>query len=248
MALVRPQQVQALDDSAVAQFRESAAEHARQAFPKHMRYLDADELMARVDESIERAHGFGIEKSGGMLLVLDLSFLLGNGYPDDPQIPWAGEILRQELNEGVKLDRLHRASMEYLRDVSGPQNEHIDAAQEKMRTISLDDLPAKAGRELEASIARKMHDVFPEKFRYLGRDGVLGLVRAANAGADGYGITNPRGVAVYTGLMYMLGSGFDEDVLYRWAQDILRDGELAESEKISRLYSGAMDFLGEWCG
>ena len=70
------------------------------------------------------------------------------------------------------------------------------------------------------------------------------LVQIGIESAQDYNITGERGIVIYTGLMLMIGSGFDQDPQFPWAGDVLQDGAIRDqAARVGRLYDEAMALL-----
>ena len=92
-----------------------------------------------------------------------------------------------------------------------------------------------------------LSNLFPEKYEYIGEDCVNGLIQLGVESAKRYEITGERGLAVYIGLMFILGSGFDNDPQFPWAAEILNDETITDQiERVNGLRSAAMLALEQW--
>lgn len=246
---IRPEQITVFENASEPYFRDRMFQHVREAFPKHSGFLGDEGIREVVRYGIEQGRTYGFSHQSPVSLFTDLTLLLGRDFHVDPQLPWAGEILRDAELTGqlTKAERLHAAAIRYLDIVSGPDNEFIDAAQRQlifeplyMVTQSLDHLV----QELSARLER----IWPEKYRQLSESSRLALIEGSVAKARTYGIDSAPGALICLGMMYMLGSGFDEDPLFSWARRALIDPtELDQGAKIDRLHSAALSYLKQWC-
>ena len=69
------------------------------------------------------------------------------------------------------------------------------------------------------------------------------LFRLGEERAASHEIRDATGVWIYTGIAFMLGSGFDEDPLLPWAAAVL--GEENRETRAARLHERALVFLNE---
>ncbi len=60
--------------------------------------MSSEELRARIRRAIQRAGKYGINTSADCQRFVNLTFLLGEGFDDDPRYPWAAAFLS---NSGV---------------------------------------------------------------------------------------------------------------------------------------------------
>ena len=75
------------------------------------------------------------------------------------------------------------------------------------------------------------------------------LIRHGVKKAEEHNIVGERNVCLYTTLMLVLGSSFDEDPQYPWAVRMLKDDSLTdESERTDQLFDTATDFLDRSAG
>jgi hypothetical protein len=83
-----------------------------------------------------------------------------------------------------------------------------------------------------------------EKCEHMDENAMHGLVESGLQAASRYGIKSQRGMAVYIGLMLLLGSSFDTDPQFPWAQSILNDPSRSdESERVKKIYESAVEHL-----
>ena len=224
------------------------ARHARQAFPKHCRYLGDEGIVEAVQYALATCRSYGLVRLASVQLYLDLMFLLGRGFDKDQQLPWAAEILQDPLlkDEAQRASRLHARAEEYLNRVSGPANEFIDAAQgrigNELVTAGISTLD-----EFERQMLERLLRVFPEKCESIGDEAVRTVVRNAVVMARKYRVENQQGAMLLAGLAFMLGSHFDTDPQFRSINRVLTDNEGSAFDRSGRLQEAAMKYLSEWC-
>lgn len=173
--------------------------------------------------------------------------LLGGAFETDPLLPWAAGILNDKTtsDQVARGDRLYNRAWEYIdqvipdyRDATGkPITARFVGELRQLRhelddILATDSMPA-FSRE---SIAR-LESVFPAKCQYVGKKRVSGVIPEGIEAAAGYGITGQRGVTLFTVLMFVLGRGFDRDLLLPWASATLNDETITEQKKkVDKLY------------
>jgi hypothetical protein len=248
---IRPEQMAAFEQSAIRNFEQRMMSHLQEAFPKHCQILGKERLKEMIGYGWERAKSHGLIGENSIILFTDLMFLLGRGFDTDPQLPWAAEILsKKEIpeDEGTRTQTLYDKAIDYLNRVSGEKNEHIDAAQARLSNEKPEDFADSAASTLPEQLLLRLNKVFPQKYEYVGEACLRKMIAQGVTEAGKYGISDRRGIAVYIGLMYMLGAGFDTNPQFSWAAEILNNRELAEPDaKVEHLYAAAMDYLSLWC-
>jgi hypothetical protein len=223
-------------------------DHLQQGFPKHCQILGGERLKETVSYGWERARSYGLNGENSIILYTDLIFLLGRSFDTDPQLPWAAEILAGKEAPEDRTQTLYDQAIDYLDRVSGEHNEHIDAAQVRLANEKLEDLADGGASSLTEQLLLRLKRVFPQKYEYVGETSLQRMIQQGVREANNYGINGRRGFAIYIGLMFMLGAGFDHNPQFSWAAEILNDKELQESDaKGEKLYAAAMDYLSLWC-
>lgn len=244
--VIRPQQVEVFESAESPHFEVRAVRHVMEAFPKHSRFLGDAGVAEAVKYGRAQARVYGLTGAGQATLFIDLSLLLGRRFDSDPQLPWAADVLSDTSSSDKKARTLHRRATDYLDLVSGPNNEYIDKAQSRLMNETLQAPGAEPAFSLE--LKQRLKSVFPEKCLYLGEQGVEDLLRNAAASAARYGLGSPPGVMLFSAIMLMLGSWFDSDPLFSWAQNVLNDRQIAApQQRIERLHAAGLDYLKQWC-
>ncbi len=106
-----------------------------------------------------------------------------------------------------------------------------------------------AVRNFENRLIDHLKEFFPRQCEILGKEQTRKAVRLGIERAEQYGLVSERDLHLYVGLMFMLGSYFDQDPQLPWAAKILADGNIADpSTRADRLYDRAMAFLNEAAG
>jgi hypothetical protein len=192
-------------------------------------------------------------------IYVELMFMLGSHFDEDPQLPWAAEILGDEsvTDEVSRSDRLREKAWEYV-NYTAPDFRDVDTGAGGLRflqalhdirqapdaVLSETDFP-----ELTRQFISRSSQLFPSKCEYVGEANLGRLVRLGVGSAKTHGITTARGVVLFVSMMFVLGSGFDKDPLLPWVSAILDDPSVTDSdEKVDMLYTGAITSLKRWQG
>ena len=94
MLTLTAEQHAALAADAARRFRLDAIAHIRRCLPDVYARDGDQKVAARVDAALERARAHGLADACSLLLFLNLSYLLGDGFEDDPARPWISDVLR----------------------------------------------------------------------------------------------------------------------------------------------------------
>ncbi len=248
MLVIRPEQMEAFEQAALRNFEQRAAEHLRETFPKHARFLGEGGVRDVVRHGLEKARGYGFSSERGFLLYLELMLLVGGGFDEDPQLPWAAQVLSSQSSaEPERLEALRARAAEYFERVAGAKGEHIDRALEKLRQTPVEGFRQSGGSDFATYMRTRLQMLYPEKCAGLGEEGVRALIRQGVEFARSHRLTTERGVVTSTVLMFFLGSGFASDPQFPWAAAILDDPALTDPPaRADRLYAAAKDFLERW--
>lgn len=253
MLRIRSEQVKTFACQAARDFEDRMVEYLAQFVPKQSRLLGAERVRHIVREGWARSREYGLTSERGVRLYLSLTFMLGGHFDDDPQLPWAGEILRDEKIEtqSARITRLYQDARDYLAQVAGERGEHLDAA---LRRLLRDEeglgaaaTDAGTPPAFYAEVLRWLREIFPQKYERVGELNLRRMIRRGVEAALTYSIADGRGQSVFAGMMFMLGSGFDRDPQFPWAAEALKDDPLAEpTDRGARLYAAGVAHLRRW--
>lgn len=233
------------EEAALRDFEDRLVRHVRDNFPLSFSMLGEDGARAIGRSAIERASAHGLNSERSVFMYLSLMLMLGSEFDTDPQLPWAAEILGDmEPGEVGRIDALYDKALDYLAQVAGPDAKYMLAALERLQREPLEGVPAPSGPEFYAHVLARLSIIYPEKCRYVGELSLRRMVGRAIERAASHGITDGRGVAIYVGLMFMLGGGFDSDPQLPWVADVLNSKEVEGGEgKAERLRAASLERL-----
>lgn len=242
----------ALEQVAVRNFENRLLEHLEAFFPKNCEILGKEQVCKVVQLGIERAEQYGLVTERDLHLYVGLMFMLGSYFDQDPQLPWAAQILADEniVDPSVRVDRLHDRAMAFLNEAAGQESQYLERALRKGRELPASAL-TRTGEDRQLSFGdymlKLLYAWYPEKYQAVGDPGIRQLVRQGYQVARGYGLTDEKGIAIYLGLMFLLGGEFDRDPQYPWAETVLRDAALTDpAKKGEALHQGALAHLEQW--
>lgn len=246
MLTIRKEQMDVLSASMRPGLIDPLAAHLRDHFPGQCEILGHVPLRKTVALGLENAAGYGLLSERDVFLYLSVMFMLGSFFDTDLQFPWAGPILnRNNFPDGyTKVQALYDAAMDYLdRTVGENEEEHLKVLL-RVKRLDPDGAAERVGPDFTPGMIGLFREIHPRKAAHLGNDLLEKLIAAGAESASKYGITGERGRTVTLLHMFLIGSGFDRDPQFPWAEAILNDAALSgEDEKADRLYRAAMDHL-----
>lgn len=98
-------------------FYTRATAHLKETLPRKCEIVGEPALRQLINRAIEVAAGYKITTARGCAFLLAAMFMLGSGFDKDPQVPWAGKILRDEsiIDQRERVDKLFAAAIECLK-------------------------------------------------------------------------------------------------------------------------------------
>ncbi|MDS4026630.1 MAG: hypothetical protein RKO25_06565 [Candidatus Contendobacter sp.] len=246
MLVMREAQMTTFEQAAVHNFENRLLEHLKEFFPKHCEILGDEQVRKVIRLGIERAEQYEVVSERDLYLYVGLMFMLGSYFDEDPQLPWAGKILKDEdiVDPSDRIDRLHDRAMAFLNEAAGQESQYEERALRKVCELPASAL-ARTGEDRELSFGdymlKLLYALFPEKYQAVGDPAIRQLVRQGYQSARGYQLTDEKGIATYINLMFILGGGFDNDPQYPWVATLLHGkSQLGPLMKGETLYKEAV--------
>ena len=121
MIRIRPEQVDVLELGIMADFEDLAVGHLREHFAPEIEAMDEATLRRFIGSAVERARAHGAEDAIGYGLYLDVMVMFGEGFEDDPALPWAKKILADTADRpgNVRMKYLAYCAAQHLRAREG---------------------------------------------------------------------------------------------------------------------------------
>jgi hypothetical protein len=255
--IIRESQLRSLEQACQTSFETRMVERIRTYFPKHAQLLSDPQLIAIIRLADRRAQTHILTTERSVAMYLDLMCLLGSGFDEDPQIPWAAKMLRDRLlpTQDERMDQLHVRGWEFARRASEDFKELVEKGDSSRFRVAIGyirrkdtaNLTAETARALEGEIRAQLRELFPVKSSLIGEDCLRALVTKAFQSAFSNGIRNARGVSLFAALMFTVGAGFDRDPMLPWALDVLvTHPDPDPVTRTNRLFSEALRALKAW--
>jgi hypothetical protein len=117
MRILRNEQLAVFQQEAGRRFAERVVLHVGRFFPERCEELGEGGIKEWVTHGIARAQSHRITKRGNVRRYIDLMFTLGRDFDLDPDLPWAGTILRgaPERSETARVEELLARALSFLR-------------------------------------------------------------------------------------------------------------------------------------
>ena len=245
MLTIRSAQMEVFRAKAHRAFADEMVEYLATFSPPLFATLSEASRYHVVELGIERAQGYGLSLRGPVRLYLELMVLLGSQFDTDPQYPWAAAVLNDPhaLPEMQRAEQLYEHTMDYRRDVAGPDDAYMLQALINIQILAQHPLNIALHNPV-ADIVGEIHRIYPEKAAYLGTQRLEALINKGIAGARKQQFATPRGITLVVLLMLMLGHGCGADPLYPWIAKALQDEQTHDPEaKAKRLEAKALTWL-----
>jgi hypothetical protein len=108
----------------------------------------------------------------------------------------------------------------------------------RIRDEQVQSLRKSLTEDVEDELFEDVKRHFKERHGFLGNTQTRAAVRHGMARAAHYGFSSLRGWALYVALAFVLGSHFDKNPLYPWAQkNLIDDQDLVETTRTHRFYN-----------
>lgn len=254
--IVRKEQTEVLERSAIRAFEDRTYVHLRKCFPHHCELLGEEQIRHVVRHGWRKANSYEFTAECCVRSYIEFMCLLGGGFDSDVLLPWAAEILKDRSSgEVVRGDRLYYKIWNYIDHVA---KDYRDANGQPTTARFMQDLrqvrhsggevitPAHTPSLVESQWLR-LQRLFPAKCEYVGQAGVRRGIEIGFASAQTYGITKECGLILFTGMKFVLGGGFHQDPLLPWVAATLQDSAIQNQDKrVEKLYAEGLSFLRRW--
>lgn len=238
-------------------FEESTLSHLKKYFPRHCSILGDRQMCLVIRAGWKRAHRHDLTEVRCVRTYIDLMCLLGSGFDSDVLLPWASATLRaKNLSTQVsRADKLYEQAWKYIgaiaKDYRDSQGDPITARfVDEIRSLRQDSqggLSEGKGAEFSLELAHRFERVFPAKYHHVGEWAVRAMIARSIARARRYNIRSRRGISLFSAQMFVLGGGFDKDLLLPWVSEVLRDTKpTVPDERVDRLLSESVMALRTW--
>jgi hypothetical protein len=219
MLVIRQAQMEALGAVTRRDFESRLARHFLRVYPRECAEAGGEGQIARfVARALNRAAARRYDGRKEIGLFAALLFILGEAFDSDPQIPWAARQLDNEkFPLATRPEIVFDSTIEYLGETAGEKCENVVRAMLRLRNYDLVSAPDFSSESWADGMCEVFERHYPEKFDYQGEAANRALLALARQSAERRGFHSNPGAGLFAILMFMLGSGFESDLLYPWA-------------------------------
>jgi hypothetical protein len=243
MLQIRAEQMLAFEQAALRRFEDEMVVHSRDFSPLLCEIIGEDQLRVALRQAMARAAGYGFTYRGPIRLFIEMMFLCGSAFDNDPQYPALGELLRSSEGQMQRAEQIHEGFLDYLERVSGPDAANVRKALRDLLIFARKPVTLSAN-DFVAGMLQEMTRIFPQKVAYIGEEGLTALIHEGLAEARKYMFPTVRSEAMVVVLMFAFGHGCTYDPLYPWISRTLRDARIVNpAARAERLEKKAVTWL-----
>jgi hypothetical protein len=116
MLTIRDQQFQMIAQELFESWME---EHLNEFFAEEISSLSAPEIGVRIRKALETARRYRFVTQSQWCRYVDLTFVLGPSFDEDPRLPWASEILRDArvTDPEMRIELLFAAAQDHMEQI-----------------------------------------------------------------------------------------------------------------------------------
>lgn len=248
MLVIRESQIRAFQEAAERRLEEELLASIRASAPRHVEVLGEPATRATIRLGYARSVAYGFDRRSDVLMYVSLMLTLGSGFDADPLLPFAGATLNSldPPRPSARLHKLAERAREHVTAVFGADDRHHLDAIDAFRTEPIDALsraPAAAPRRVLRSALQRLQ---PVKCNIAGEALLERWIGYGIETAKRRGILSERGLWIYVGLMFLLGSGFDADPRLPWAEEAIRDHAGEPEGMAGALHAAALTHFAAW--
>lgn len=244
MLVIRQVQLDALGKSLRSGFEAQLVRHFVNLYPRESKEAGGESQIAKlVSRGVRRAAERGYTNRKEVGLFVALMFILGDAFDADPQLPWAARQLEdRNIPLALRPECVFDYAIDYLGETAGENCGYLVRAMLRLRSYDLASAPDSSGDLWVDDCCELLEGYYPQKFDYQGDAANRALISLGRRNAARHGFYSSRSVTLFVILMFMLGSGFDGDLLYPWAGNAL-SGPSGEDERTEGLFRSALAHL-----
>ena len=241
--VIRKEQLRVFQMQPRLHFEKEMGGYLKQYFPFEAANADLERW---VRTGLAKADQYGFSTYSQCALFLALTAILGAGFDEDPQIPWAAEMISNPKGSAAeRLSGVYDKGIEFLRAIGGRKCAWLVRA--KLRVRRQDMNLAASGRSRRAmadKIRQALAQMYPEKARQIGDMALKRLVALAIGRARERGAETPSAALIHATHMYYLGAAFDQDPCYPWAGNTLNDPNAGPADqRYKQMHRLSLEYL-----
>jgi hypothetical protein len=244
MLLIRKEQIDVFKEISIKNFEKTLVQHVQSVAPEIANIAGESNVRRIVQVGMQQAFNYGFSYQGTVRFYIDLMLLLGYGFDDDPQFPWASKILNSSDSRGemFRAKKLFIFLNDYLDTVHGEKNIYLTEAINQFNTMNMIDTEYYHINDYQECLD-KIKFIYLQKFEYVGDQSLLDLMKESKKIALSLSMFNKSSFMVITVLMFSFGHKVFEDPLYPWVYASLNKRDLEESKRVQIIYNKINTYL-----
>jgi len=244
MLTIKKEQEKKFFDASFTSFENAMLSHVMTYYPNHYLMMKEPAIRQTIRVAFARAGKYGFDTQRNVCQYLNIMLILGSGFDQDPQYPWAEAMLKDTKvsDPTKKIDGISDKTLEVFGHISGAHHKHLNKALlnfcnnskelfDRIQQSRLSDAPS------------ILEEIFPRKAEIVGGESLQLLLNQASEKSKTYGITLDQNTLVLLVFMFLSGAGFDKDPQFPWASEILADQSLNQDQKIKAIWEQAVSSL-----
>jgi hypothetical protein len=229
MLVIRQQQIDVFRIQPRLRFESDMSVYLKRYFPFEAANADLERW---VQTGLDKAALNGFLTHQESALYLALMSILGAGFEDDVQIPWAKDISGPNGQSLDRITHVYDRAVQYLDAIGGPKCSWLARAKLRVRKQDMTVLDQGVHpRALAGRIRELLVRLYPQKAAVVGEKALQQLVKSAIARAQARGATSARPALISAVHMFFLGSAYEQDPCYPWTGATLAHEEGGAIEK-----------------
>lgn len=243
MLIIRRQQIEVFEQAALRRFEDEMVVHSKEFTPNLCKVIGEEQLRVALRQAIGRAAAYGFTYQGPIRLFIELMFLCGSDFDNDPQYPALADILNASGDQMQRAEQIYQGIIDYQKKVSGPDAANTRKALGALSIFGRMPLTF-SSNDFVSGMLQEMADAFPQKVAYIGNEALTALIDEGRAEARRYRFPTARGEALLVVLMFAFGHGCTNDPLYPWIARTLKDERIVDpAARAQRLEKKALTWL-----
>ena len=239
MLQIRRQQLEVFERQPRLEFERGLARYLQRYFPFEARHAALD---AWVQLGLAKAGEHGFFQRYECSLYLALMAMLGAGFDEDPQLPWAAEALGAS---GERIDTLYARAIGFLQATGGRRCAWLVRAKLRLRKQDMHVLDQGVhARALAARLQERLVGLYPQKAAVLGEAAMKRLVQASIDTTTAQKVRSSAPAFIYAVHMLYLGSSFEADPCFPWTALARPDSEGGPAlARYERMHARSLDHV-----
>jgi hypothetical protein len=243
MLLIRQQQMDVFRAQPRLRFEAAMATYLRRYFPFEAANADLERW---VGVGLDRTACAGFLTAQESALYLALMAMLGSGFEQDSLIPWAGEINSAPNEPSIdRITRVYEKTISFLDATGGPKCAWLVRAKLRVRKqdVSVLDEGVHPG-VLAGKVRELLTGLYPQKAAVIGDRAMKDLASVAIERTRARGAMTARAAMIQAIHMFFLGSAYDRDPCYPWAEATLANEDCGPIEqRYYRMHQLSLEYL-----